>query len=150
MKLTEKQKRFVDYYIETGSSVEAARRAGYKHPKVQGPRLLAKVRPFVEERLKKLEDERIASAEEVLRLLTSAARGEMDEEVVVVVGNGKNARVVKERRQISPRDRIKAAELLGKRYLLFSENVNLTANVGVQIIDDIGSDADDDTDDKAD
>lgn len=137
MKLTEKQKRFVDYYIETGSSVEAARRAGYKHPKVQGPRLLAKVRPYVEERLKKLEDERIASAEEVLRLLTSAARGEMDEEVVVVVGNGKNARVVKERRQISPRDRIKAAELLAKRYGLLVDRQQLDVQGSVQIVDDV-------------
>ena len=30
MKLTEKQKRFADYYIETGNATESARRAGYK------------------------------------------------------------------------------------------------------------------------
>lgn len=29
MKLTEKQQRFVDYYIETGNASEAARKAGY-------------------------------------------------------------------------------------------------------------------------
>ena len=40
--LTEKQQRFVDYYIETGNATEAARRAGYKKPNPSGSENLAK------------------------------------------------------------------------------------------------------------
>ena len=42
-------------------------------------------------------------------------------------------------KQLSAKDRIKAAELLGKRYALFTEKVDVEGNVGVTIIDDIGS-----------
>lgn len=54
MKLTEKQKRFIDYFIQTGNQTEAARLAGYKQPKVQGAQVYAKLRPFIEEQLAKL------------------------------------------------------------------------------------------------
>lgn len=73
-------------------------------------------------------------------------RGEIEEEVVVVEGIGEGesrARVLK--KQISAKERIKAAELLGKRYSLFTDKVDLEGNVGVTIIDDIddiGSDED--------
>ena len=36
MKLSLKQKAFADYYIELGNATEAARKAGYKQPQVQG------------------------------------------------------------------------------------------------------------------
>ena len=147
-KLTEKQKRFIDYYIETGNATEAARRAGYseKTAKQIGSENLTKLDFFIKERLKELEDKRIAKAEEVLKHLTAAMRGEIEEEVVVVEGIGEGesrARVLK--KQISAKERIKAAELLGKRYSLFTDKVDLEGNVGVTIIDDIddiGSDED--------
>lgn len=147
-KLTEKQKRFIDYYIETGNATEAARRAGYseKTAKQIGNENLTKLDFFIKERLKELEDKRIAKAEEVLKHLTAAMRGEIEEEVVVVEGIGEGesrARVLK--KQISAKERIKAAELLGKRYSLFTDKVDLEGNVGVTIIDDIddiGSDED--------
>ena len=43
------------------------------------------------------------------------------------------------KKQLSAKDRIKAAELLGKRYALFTQKVDLEGNVGVTIIDDIGT-----------
>lgn len=79
----------------------------------------------------------------MLQHLTAAMRGEIDEEVVVVENIGdyqSRARVVN--KQISAKDRIKAAELLGKRYALFTDKVNIDGNVGVQIIDDIVDDTD--------
>ena len=39
-KLTEKQRRFVDYYIELGDATKVARKAGYKQPHVQGVQIL--------------------------------------------------------------------------------------------------------------
>lgn len=146
-KLTEKQKRFIDYYIETGNATEAARRAGYseKTAKQIGSENLTKLDFFIKEGLKELEDKRIAKVEEVLKHLTAAMRGEIEEEVVVVEGIGEGAsraKIVK--KQISAKERIKAAELLGKRYALFTEKVDIEGNMGVVIVDDIEEDGSDD------
>lgn len=119
MKLTEKQKRFVDYYVETGNQTEAARRAGYKNPNKAGAENMVKhgIRELIDARLKELESKRIASADEVLQFLTSSMRGELKDENIVVEGSGdgtSSARVVETR--ISTRDRIEAAKSLLKRY----------------------------------
>lgn len=125
--LTVKQRRFVDAYIETGNAAEAARRAGYKsrNADVMGRENLRKptVRKVLEARLKELEDAQIADAREVLIHLTSAMRGEIEEEIPVVEGYGKGvskARII--RKHISARDRLRAAEMLMKRHgLLLSD-----------------------------
>ncbi|WP_299267049.1 terminase small subunit [uncultured Leptotrichia sp.] len=139
MKLTEKQKRFADYYIETGNATESARRAGYKGKNLNNvaSENLAKVgvKSYIDEKLKILQDERTASAKEVLEFLTKSMRGELDEEVVVVEGTGdgtSEARTVK--KQIGLRDRIKSAELLGKRYRLFTDKVEVDGVVPVMIV----------------
>lgn len=144
MELTEKQKAFCDFYIETLNATEAALKAGYskKTARKIGSENLTKpdIKKYIDERLKQIESERIAKAEEVLAFLSASLRGEVDEDVVVVEGCGEGqsmARVIT--KQLSAKDRIKAAELLGKRYSLFAEKVDLEANVGVTIIDDIGS-----------
>lgn len=123
-KLTPKQRAFADYYIETGNATEAARRAGYKKPNVQGSQNLEKlsVKQYIDERLSKIEDARIAKGEEVLEYLTKVMRGEEKDQF------GLDA---------SLQDRTKAAELLGKRYRLFTEKVELEGSIPVQIVDDI-------------
>ena len=98
----------------------------------------AKVKNYIEEQLKKIENESIANAEEVMQYLTSVMRNELKEEVVVVEGEGEgcsSARIVK--KDMSAKDRIKAAELLGKRYRLFTEKVEIEGSIPVQIVDDI-------------
>ena len=147
MKLTEKQKRFCDYYIETGNATEAAIRAGYsqKTARFIGAENLTKpnIKKYIDDRLREIEDKRIAKAEEVLKYLTSVMRGEETEEVVVVEGTGEGAseaRIIE--KQVSARDRIKAAELLGKRYSLFTDRIDVGGTVGVTIIDDISCDED--------
>lgn len=139
MKLTEKQKRFCDYYIETGNATEAARKAGYskKTSYSIGQENLKKpeIKAYINEKLEQLQDARTASAKEVLEMLTSSMRGELKEEVVVVEGTGdgcSDARIVE--KQIGLKDRIKAAELLGKRYMLFTDKVNITGTVPVMIV----------------
>ena len=70
-----------------------------------------------------------------MELLTSAARGELEEEVVVVEGEGdgcSGARTIK--KQIGARDRIKAAELLGKRYRLWTDKMEVKGMVPVMIV----------------
>lgn len=123
-KLTEKQKRFIDYYIETANATESAKKAGYssKTAKNIGAENLTKLNYFIQERLKQLEDNRIASQEEVLQYLTKVMRGEEKDQF------GLDA---------SLQDRTKCAELLGKRYGTFKENVNVAGNIPVVITDDI-------------
>lgn len=137
--LTEKQKRFADYYIETGNMTEAAIKAGYskKTARVIGQENLLKpaIKNYVDERLKELEKKRVALATEVMQLLTSAMRGELDEEVVVVESIGdycSEARVVK--KKIGLKDRIKAAELIGKRHRLFTDKIQVEGVVPVMIV----------------
>lgn len=121
MKLTEKQRRFVDYYVETGNASEAARRAGYAEKAAYrtGSENLRKpqVKAAIDARLKEFEDKRIAKADEVMQFLTSTLRGEVKEERVVVEGTGEgrsDARIIKV--QVSARDRLDAAKSLLKRY----------------------------------
>lgn len=121
MKLTEKQRRFIDYYIETGNASDAARRAGYSEKTAGwiGQENLQKptIKAAIDARLKALEDKRIAKADEVLKFLTSTLRGELKEEQVVVEGQGEGvsrARIVEVK--ASTRDRLEAAKSLLKRY----------------------------------
>lgn len=115
-KLTPKQRAFADYYIETGNATEAARRAGYKKPNVQGSQNLEKlsIKSYIEERVKASDEKRIAKGEEVLEYLTKVMRGEEKDQF------GLDA---------SLQDRTKAAELLGKRYRLFVDKVEQKVDV---------------------
>lgn len=141
-KLTVKQKRFCDYYVELGNATEAAIKAGYskKTARQIGTENLSKpyIKAYIDERLKILQDKRIAKQEEVLEYLTRAMRGEEKEEVVVIESKGdfeSKARIIK--KQLSGKDRNKAAELLGKRYTLFTDKVDLEGDMKIEIVDDI-------------
>lgn len=136
-KLTEKQKRFCDYYIETGNATEAAIRAGYseKTAKVIGAENLTKpyLKSYIDEKLKEFESNRIADAKEVMEYLTKIVRNEAKEEVVVISENG----VERVKKDVSIKDRNKAAELLGKRYRLFTDKIEVEGTSIVKIVDDI-------------
>ena len=79
MKLTEKQRRFADYYLETGNAAEAARRAGYrkKSARVIGAENLTKpnIMEYIGSRLKDMDAARIADAAEVLEVFSAILRG---------------------------------------------------------------------------
>ena len=133
MKLTEKQKRFCDEYLIDLNATQAAIRAGYskKTAFIIANENLKKpyIKGYIDERLKQLEDKRIAKADEVLKYLTSVMRNEVKEEVVVVESKGdgcSSARTIK--KDMSAKDRNKAAELLGKRYRLFVDKVEADVN----------------------
>ncbi|MGJ0841567.1 terminase small subunit [Clostridium tertium] len=144
-KLTDKQIIFANEYLIDLNATRAYKKA-YPNIKkdsvaaVNGNRLLrnAKIKNYIDEQLKKIEDESIANATEVMKYLTSVMRNELTEEVVVVEGEGEgcsSARIVK--KDISAKDRTKAAELLGKRYRLFTEKIEVDGVQQVQIVDDI-------------
>ena len=78
------------------------------------------------EAMKEMQSKKIATAEEVVRYLTSVLRGETTAEVVVVEGVGEGCSSAR-RMYKAPdeKERLKAAELLGKRYGIFSEKLNV-------------------------
>lgn len=125
MSLTEKQARFVDYYIKSCNASEAARNAGYSKGSIATANkwLIPKNHHFkpelyaaVKARLDELKSERTASLTEVLEFYTSMMRGEVMEDVVVNVGIGKGRsepQIVP--KQVSARDRLEAGKALEKR-----------------------------------
>jgi phage terminase small subunit len=72
--LSAKRRAFLEAYLSCWNATEAARRTGYKHPHVQGPRLLANVRVQVaiQARLTEIK----MNADEVLVRLAQQARSE--------------------------------------------------------------------------
>ena len=139
VKLTEKQKRFADYYIELGNATQAAIKAGYssKYANTNASKLLRNtaIKSYIDERLSQLASERIVSAEEVLEFLSSVMRNEQKEEVLKGVGMGEQA---KTHIEVSAKDRVKAAELLGKRYALFTDKTEMTVTEVPVFVDDLG------------
>lgn len=139
--MTKTQKRFADEYLIDTNATQAAIRAGYskKSAYSQGQRLLKndEVKRYIDEQLEKMRSKNIADAEEVMKYLTSVLRGESTSEVIVVEGCGdgySEARAVD--KAPDEKERLKAAELLGKRYGIFTDKT--TVNVEpVVIVNDL-------------
>lgn len=137
-KLTLRQQRFADEYIISGNAEEAAIIVGYskKYARGNAYKLVAKsgIKSYIDKRLKELDDKQIAKQEEVLKYLTSVVRGESRSVVVVVEGEGdgvSSARLVN--KPPDEKEKLKAAELLGKRYRLFTDKVELDADVDMEL-----------------
>lgn len=148
MKLTEKQQRFADEYIRTGNITQSYMVA-YPHIKKEnsaatsGSRLLrnAKVKTYIDERLEKLKKESIAEQDEILQYLTSVMRGEIKDERLMVVGDGDfGSEVERHETRAEIVARTKAAELLGKRYVMWTDKQQVDVEGLVTFIDDISDD----------
>lgn len=87
MKLTEKQKKFADFYIKLGNATQAAIEAEYSKRTAysQGQRLLknVEVKRYIEKRMEEISNERIMSAKEAIILISDIANGNITERVVV-------------------------------------------------------------------
>lgn len=142
--MTDKQKKFCDEYLIDCNATRAYL-AAYPNIKNEhsartlASRLLTKVdiKSYIDEQLEKISSEKIADAKEVMKYLTSVMRGETKSEIVVVEGCGDG---YSEARNIDKapdeKERLKAAELLGKRFGLFKDNVALEVEP-VVIINDL-------------
>lgn len=144
--MTEKQKRFADEYLIDLNATRAYK-AAYptvkkdEVAKAAGSRLLTdvNVKKYIDEQLKIISDDKVAKAQEVMEYLTAVLRGESESEVVVIEGYGDGCSEARRMNKLpDEKERLKAAELLGKRYGLFTENVKLDGPAVVKIIDDIG------------
>ena len=107
-KLTEKQKRFIDYYIQYADATKAAIEAGYskKTARIIGCENLTKLNNYIQEKLKQKEDERIASQNEILQYFTEIMRKKSED----------------------TNDRTKCAELLGKINGMFREKIDMNVD----------------------
>ena len=122
--MTDKQKRFCDEYLIDCNATQAAVRAGYspKTAKQTGCENLTKpdLKAYIDERLEEMHNEKTADAQEVLEYLTSVMRGEHKEQVLKLVGEG--VQTISDI-DVGAKDRIKAAELIGKRYGMFKDGL---------------------------
>lgn len=123
-KLTEKERRFADEYIKTTNATQSAIKAGYAEnsASVTGSKMLRKpkVRQYIDEVMSERSKNTIATADEVLQYLSRVMNGEEKDAFGL---------------DVSVADRTKAAELLGKRHMLFTEKVKLDAEIEIDISD---------------
>lgn len=117
-KLTLKQQRFIQYYLETGNGAEAVRKAGYNLGKLNGSKThlqaLEVASSIAEENLRKPDISNIIATEILkLKLKPENVLNRIDK-----IADTAN----------KPSDQLKALELLGKHIALFGEttDTNLT------------------------
>ena len=136
--LNEKQQRFADEYLIDLNATQAAIRAGYSERTAgaQASRLLkdVKVSAYIEERMANNKEDTIASADEVMQYLTSVIRGKSRSYVLARDELGADRIVEK---PPDEKERLKAAELMGKRHQLFTDKVKVDGNMPVMIVDDL-------------
>ena len=142
MKLTEKQRRFADEYIRLGNATEAALNAGYskKTARAIGSENLTKpdIKAYIDKRLEELKKESIAEQDEILQFLTKVLRGQAKGTELVGLGMGEQAV-----EQVPPTvsERTRAAELLGKRYMMWADKQQVEVVVPT-FIEDVPQDDD--------
>lgn len=122
VRLTEKQRKFADYYIASGNAEQSAIRAGYSEAYARGNahKLVANscIKIYVEEMNDKLRSERIADMKEIKEFWTETLRN----------------------KDIDLRDRLRASEYIAKTNAAFTvkvENVNLNAEMTIEEADEI-------------
>lgn len=141
--MTPKQKRFCDEYLIDLNATQAAIRAGYSEKTAQqiGTENLSKplIRAYIDARMAEKEDQLIADQNEVLRYLTSVLRGESQSEVVVIEGTGMGSSEARTMQKApDEKERLKAAELLGKRYGIYTERVEQQVDMDLNVTVDYG------------
>ena len=142
-KLTAKQQRFCDEYLIDLNATQAAIRAGYSK---RSARQIADsnmskhdIREYIDARMAEKEKNLIADQDEVLKYLTAVLRGQSQSTEIVVEGTGEGcseARTIQ--KEPSEKDRLRAAELLGKRYGLYTERIETDVDMELNISIDYG------------
>ena len=139
--MNKRQERFVLEWLRDMNATKAAIRAGYSERTAYsiGQRLLknVEIQTAIKEFHEQRQRESVATVLDVEEFLSETMRGEHKEEVVTSVGEGKGVfhnEIV--RKQVSMKDRIRAAELLGKRFGMFAANQVEDVHDEVVIIND--------------
>lgn len=139
--MTEKQRLFADEYLKDLNGTRAYKTiyTTIKNDNVAAVRanILLKqkdISDYISKRLEEIHNENTADIQEVMEYLTSVLRGESASAVLMMSGNGMQKVTEK---PPDEKERLKAAELLGKRFGMFKNNVDVTSNGKTVIVDDI-------------
>lgn len=139
MKLTAKQERFVQEYLIDLNATQAAIRAGYskKSARQVGTENLSKpsIKQAIEEKLKQIDDEKTADAKEIREFWTRVMRGDEKETVLKYDSEGHQ---VETEISVSMKDRIKASEMLGKSFAMFTDKIDSNVDMDLNIEVDYG------------
>ena len=141
--MKDRQRRFADEYLIDLNAEAAAVRAGYSPRYARGNayKLVARsgIKEYIEKRMAEKESELIADQNEVLRYLTAVMRSESTSEEIIVEGIGDGrSKARKLEKTPSEKDRLKAAELIGKRYGLFTDKIETDIDMDLNITIDYG------------
>lgn len=144
-KLTAKQQRFCDEYLIDLNATQAAIRAGYSEKAARqiATENMAKpsIKEYIEKRMEEKEAALVADQAEVLKYLTSVMRGQSQSEVVVVEGVGEGCSEARAMQKApDEKERLKAAELLGKAHMMFTDKVQQEVDMDLNITVDYGDD----------
>lgn len=143
--MTNNQRKFCDEYLIDCNATRAYKAA---YPRIKndnvaksaGNRLLTfvDIEEYIQTRLDEMASAKVATAEEIIQYLTSVMRGKSTSEIVVITGYGDGySTAEKVKKNPDEKERLKAAELLGKRYGLFTDKVNVAGTTKVTIVDDL-------------
>ena len=133
--MTDNQFLFANEYLIDRNATRAYKAA---YPSIKsdvtaatnGSKLLrnTKVKAYIDEQIEKMASEKIADAREVLEYLTSVVRGKSEAEIVVIEGTGEGCSEARTMtKNPDEKERLKAAELLGKHLGLLTNQVKLDA-----------------------
>lgn len=122
IKLKPKELIFAEEWLKTTNATQSAIKAGYSARTAYsaGNRLLKKVdvKQYIDERLAEMKESSIADTNEVMQFLSSTMRGDIPDQFGL---------------DPALNDRIKAAELLGKRYKMFTDKQEISGADGEPI-----------------
>jgi phage terminase small subunit len=137
--MTAKQMRFCDEYLIDLNATQAAIRAGYseKSARAMGAENLSKpyIKAYIAQRMAEKEAQLIASQDEVLKYLTAVMRSSTKSSVLARTESG--AEVIIEKPP-DEKERLRAAELLGKRYGLYTDRIEQEVDMDLTITVDYG------------
>lgn len=138
-KMTPKQKLFCDEYLIDLNATQAAIRSGYskKTARKIGQENLTKpvIKQYIAQRMAEKESELIADQDEVLKYLTAVMRGKS---TASVLARNKLGADVVIKKPPDEKERLKAAELLGKRYGLYTDKIETDVDMELNISIDYG------------
>jgi phage terminase small subunit len=122
IKLKPKELIFAEEWLKTTNATQSAIKAGYSERTAYsaGSRLLKKVdvKQYIDERLAEMKENSIADTDEVMQFLSSTMRGDIPDQFGL---------------DPALNDRLKAAELIGKRYKLFTDKQEISGADGEPI-----------------
>lgn len=146
-KMTAKQQRFCDEYLVDLNATQAAIRAGYSKRTAYSTAAENMTKPVIKEylaaRMAEKEAALIAKQDEVLKYLTAVMRGETESSTVVIEATLDGTTAAREMlKHPAESERLKAAELLGKRYGLYTDKVDADVDMNLNIKVDYGEEND--------